>query len=179
MDLHILESHSFNSQLLERIVAILGFKARGGDCFLLRKFASERAKWSWRGFCCDRMPYSAPSTEHRSALVLFTLLQDSPSFDLVVIRYNSIWLAPRIRTAAVSSRRVHCYSHCHGDTHSRHKNIMIQGSDFSDSISRFKQVVLTKGDFVFARAISKLFKYYGVHFLPFESVHSIGRGTRH
>ena len=92
-------------------------------------------------------------------MILFTLFHESPSFDLLVLCYNSIWLASRIRTAAMLSGRVPSYSHCHGDTHSRYKSIMIQGSNFSNSISRVIQVVLTKRDFLLAWTISKLIKY--------------------
>ena len=112
-------------------------------------------------------------------MVLLRLLQDSPSFDLLVPCYDSIWLASRIGTSTIMSRRVHPYSNCHGDTRSRHMNIMIQGSNSSSPISCIIQVVLTKRDFLMAWTISKLFKYYGVHLLPFESVHDLGRGPRH
>ena len=111
-------------------------------------------------------------------MVLFTLLQDKPSLDLLVLCY-SIWLASRIWTAAILSRSVHSYSHCHGDTRSRHKSIVIQGSNFSNSISRVIQVVFTKRDFILAWTIPKLIKYYSVDFLLFDSVQAMGGGSRH
>ena len=153
-------------------------KAGGGNGFMLGEFAFKRAKWPWRGCSCYRMPYSALWTGHQLAMVLFTLLQDSPAFDLPIFCFNIVWLASRIRTAAIFSRRVHSYPHCHGDIRSRHKTIMIQASNFSNSISRVIQVVLTKRDFILAWTISKLVKYYSVHFLPFELVHAMGRGLR-